>query len=204
MNKTPLIIVSFLILVCSAIIYWIWTSSILNLANPQKVNSSIAIFACLGAFISATFVVYSYLHTNKSFIESQRPHLLIQVENLKAKENNQSETLIPMTRIHYRNITNNRFLDLTIGVKVSAENREIDLSDLFRPNMTMIGLDSRQRTFAPISLLNERGLNIRAVARKGNEVKLNLTYTYTFNKKREIVEAQLYRWDAEREEWSIC
>ena len=204
MNKTPLLITLALFLTAVIASTFIWCSPSIEITDSERINTQIAIVSCLGAFVSATFVIFSYLQTNRAFVESQRPHLLLFIENLKVKENNASERLIPMSRIHYRNITNNRFTDLTISLTVTAVSRIFDLSDLFRKKMTMIGQDSRQRTFNPVEELRSRGLGLQNVAGQGNEVILIVNYTYTFNGKLDDVEAQRYRWDAQREEWSIC
>lgn len=204
MNKTPLFITLALFLTAAFASAYLSFSTKLQLTDSELVNAHIAIVACLGAFVSATFVIFSYLQTNRAFVEAQRPHLLVQIENLKAKENDTSESLIPMSRIHYRNIANNRFTDLTIILLVTAINRTFSLSELFREEMTMIGLDARQRTFNPITELRSRGLELQDVASQGNEVILTVDYKYTFNDKQDYVNAQTYRWDARRQEWSIC
>lgn len=204
MNRVPTIIS--VGLVVAAVTASVYISSIggLTLSDSEQVNAYIALSACLGALVSATFVVFSYLETNKAYVEAQRPHLLIQMASLKAKEDQTSETLIPMSSIHYRNISNNRFLDLTILVRVSARNRSFSLSDLFREKMTMIGQDTRQRTFNPTTELRSRGLELQQVATEGNEIQLTIDYKYTFNGIEDYVNAQVYRWDAKREEWTIC
>lgn len=172
--------------------------------DADLVSAQIAVAACLGAFVSTTFVVFSYMTTNKAYVEAQRPHLLVQVESLKVPKDDSPDRLIPNTRIHYRNITTNRFRDLTLIVAVTANNRNFVLDDLFRSKMTMIGLDSRQRTFDPVAELKSRGLELQQVAAQGSEVRLTIGYTYTFNGKADHVDAQTYRWDARYEEWVIC
>jgi hypothetical protein len=163
----------------------------LQLKPSEVVNTLIAIFASLGALISATLVVASYLQTNKAFVESQRPHLLVFVESLKQEG------------IHYHNITNNRFDDLSISVVIFANNREYDLSNLFRNNMTMIGQDKRQRSFLTFDEVNKHGLDIQNTAKSGREVKLKVGYRYTFNGELDIVNAQEYLWNAVVEDWQI-
>lgn len=204
MNKTPLVITLVLCLVAAVALAYISSSKALELTDAELINSYVAIGACLGAFVSATFVVFSYLQTNRAYIESQRPHLLIQIQNMLADEKDESGVPIPMSRINYRNITNNRFTNLSIGVIVTAQNRTISLSDLFRQNMAMIGHDSRSRTFNPGRELSKRGLELQETAEAGNEINLYLSYSYTFSGVKDTVEAQMYRWDAKRREWQIC
>ena len=156
MHKTPLFITCVLVLAAVLASLFISFSTSIELTDPELINAHLAIFACLGAFVSATFVIFSYLQTNRAFVESQRPHLLIQVQSFRARESATSDRTIPMSRIEYRNITNNRFTDLTISPMVSADNQTFDLSGLFREKMTMIGLDFRQRTFNPVEELRNR------------------------------------------------
>lgn len=199
MDKITGAIVSFLILFAAAGAWGIVYCDTLGLKPNEMVTALIAVIASLGALVSATFVVASYLQTNKAYIESQRPHLLILVKSLKHNESGQ-----PVSRIHYHNITNNRFNDLTITVSVDAENRTYDLSHLFRSKMTMIGRDQRQRSFNPIEELTKLGLDLQGTARSGKEVKLRVGYKYTFNGVEDVVNAQEYRWDAGDQQWSIC
>lgn len=204
MNKIPILITVALILVATVAATYLHRSDALSLTDSELLNAHIAIAASLGAFVSATFVVFSYLQTNRAYVESQRPHLLVQIENLKANEDNSSARLVPMTRIHYRNITTNRFTDLSLVVYIVKGKSTFNLSDLFREKMTMIGLDSRQRTFNTFTELRGRGLELQEVTSSGSVVQLIIDYEYTFNGKRDYVSAQMYRWDAARQEWSIC
>lgn len=199
MNKITGAIVIFLILLAAAGAWEIVYCDTLRLKPNEIVSALIAVIASLGALVSATFVVASYLQTNKAYIESQRPHLLIFIENLM--HNDRSH---PVSRINYKNITNNRFNDLTITISVDAENRTYDLSYLFRSKMTMIGQDQRQRSFNPIEELERQGLNLQQTAYSGKEVKLRVGYRYTFNDVEDVVNAQEYRWGAGDQQWHIC
>ncbi|WP_282150722.1 hypothetical protein [Vibrio diabolicus] len=178
--------------------YLIIFSEHIALKDSEVVTALIALFGTFGALISATFVVASYMQTNKAYIESQRPHLLILVESLT--EHGTGE---PVSRIHYRNITNNRFTDLTITVVLAAENREVNLGHLFRANMTMIGQDQRQRSFKILDEATKLGLDINTTAMSGREVKLLIGYEYTFNNIKDHVSAQEYIWNANSSEWLI-
>ncbi|EHQ9269905.1 hypothetical protein ACJO1Y_05325 [Vibrio parahaemolyticus] len=178
--------------------YLILFGKTITLEDSEVVTALIALFGTLGALISATFVVASYMQTNNAYIESQRPHLLILAESLTEKG-----TAEPVTCIHYHNITNSRFTDLTITVVLEAENRKVNLSHLFRSNMTMIGRDQRQRNFKILDEATKLGLDIESTAMSGREVKLLLGYEYTFNDAKEHVGAQEYIWDANSREWRI-
>ena len=180
--RIPIIITVILVLITVAAFCILLTSKSLRLTNAEMVNSLIAIFACLGALISATFVIYSYLMTNYAFIQSQKPYLLIQV--VKGRDVIEGNRTVPTTVIHYTNITDNTFLDLTMDLRVSVLDKEIDISDLFTPNIYMAARDKRNRTFKPIELLlNKCGININAKAQADNPVILKVGYKYSFNKK---------------------
>lgn len=69
MNKTPLIITLFLCLSAVAAVVVISISNLFTLNDAELVNAYIAVAACFGAFISATFIVFSYLQKNKTYIE---------------------------------------------------------------------------------------------------------------------------------------
>lgn len=198
-SKTIKGIVFFLIILAGVGVFTIVSYDNLELSAYETVIALISLFTSLGALVSATFVVASYLQTNKAYIESQRPHLLIFVDNLKHQE-----TDLPVSKINYLNITNNRFNDLTIMISVEAENRIYDLSYLFRSKMTMIGQDQRQRLFNPIEELDKLGLEVQKTARSGKGVKLKVKYKYSFNGAEDIVNAQEYLWDTETQQWSIC
>ncbi|KJQ86340.1 MULTISPECIES: hypothetical protein [unclassified Vibrio] len=168
------------------------------LSQKDKISAYIAIVATLGALVSAAFVVFTYIATSNAYVEAQRPHLLALMHNGFTPQAQ------PMSTLEYRNVTQNRFNDLTIDIKVLAANRTYSLSELFRANMTMIGYDQRQRTFDPIQELNNLGLNLLQVAGQGNEVSLEVSYSYTFNGCKEYVLAQVYRWNLARNEWEIA
>ncbi|MBS9995441.1 hypothetical protein J4H55_23500 [Vibrio alginolyticus] len=197
MKKLPIIIS--IILVALALWGGFYVHGTPNnvLSLKDKVSAYIAIVATLGALVSAAFVVFTYIATSNAFVEAQRPHLLAMMHNIFTQQNQ------PMSTLEYRNVTQNRFNDLTIDIKVLAANRTYSLSELFRPNMTMIGYDQRQRTFDPIQELNNLGLNLLQVAGQGNEVSLEVSYSYTFNGCKEHVLAQMYRWNLARNEWEI-
>lgn len=198
MNKITISITSFLCVSTVLSVLYLANCSELEINDADLISLYISIAACLGALISATFVVFSYLQTNKAYVEAQRPHLLAMIQNLVLEGSGD-----PVSRLHYHNITNNRFDDLTLNLKVKAANREYSLSELFRKKMTMIGRDQRQRSFQPIKELKSLGLDIQATAESGSEVILEVNYEYTFNNVKDIVNAQMYRWSATRREWEI-
>ena len=204
MKNVPLIIVGLLVTIAVAAGWYVATSEVLCLKGPILVNAEIAIVASLGAAISATLVIYSYLRTNEAFVESRRPQLLLQVHNLHANVQDQPNQTIPMTRVFYRNITTNMFKDLTINVSVTTQNRTVSLNDLFTSNMMMVGTDERQRNFNTFQELGNRGLEIPNIAQQGNDVILDIGYSYTFNKEFDDIQVNSYRWDPASMEWHIA
>lgn len=201
-NLIP-ILLTCIVLVISGILLFQIISKSTFFSNSDKMQNLINLFLACFASISAIYVVYSYVQTNSAFILSQRPSLLVQVESLHIQNPNNSNSSLPRTRIHYKNTTNNSFDDLSFNITVYTSSRTVDISDLFRREMKMPGFDTRQRTFDPIYELNSRGFNIIQEASQGNEVKLKISYTFTFLNKKEKIEAQEYKWNNNINEWEI-
>ncbi len=204
MYKLPVIISLVLLAVAGIACTYLLKSPQLTLTDAQLVSSLITLFACLGALISATFVVYSYLQTNRIFLLGQRPSLLIQVKSEHLKPTPQSESSAPFTFIHYTNTTSNEFADLIIFVKLKLPSREIDLSDLFKPKMFMAGHDQRHRRFETLSFLASRGVDINKETTSGNQVILSPSYTFTFNGKLEERKGPEYKWNSGIQHWELA
>ena len=199
MFKVPLAITIVLIIIALTAFIVVITSTTLELID--RVTSSIAIFACLGGGISATFVICSYIHTNFAFVLSQKPSLLIQVTSVHKES--QPPSIIPITIIHYENTTANEFTDLTLNITIRVANREVDISELFRPKMFMAAHDRRDRRFETLSLLSQRGIDVNSETRAGNPVELTTGYSYTFNKIIEKRNGPEYKWNADIQHWEI-
>lgn len=203
MVRTPIIITIALIILSAMFSIWLTNTDFLKLTDAEIVSNLILISASVGAFISATFVIWSYLHTNEAFILSQKPALLIFIKNLNVKRSDDNPEIVHMTQISYKNTTNNTFYDLTIKVIVKIANRTIDLSDLFTEKMYMAGYDERQRQFITVDILNERGVNLLDLTNNGHEALLTLSYQFNFNNKLENIEVQKYRWETDKRVWSL-
>ena len=203
MKNPPIIISIALIIVVGVTGLWLPFSESVALTPSELVQSEITLLATLGALVSAAFVVYSYLQTNLAFQESRRPQLLIQVESQKMPRSKEDIELVPLSLIHYKNVTQNQFTDLCVRVKVEANNRTVDISDLFKKKMIMVGYDSRIRRFDPIDTLSHRGVDIQKLAESGNEVIMKISYEYSFLNQLEIVECQEYKWDPNGLQWII-
>ncbi|MBU0707835.1 hypothetical protein KKG41_05695 [Patescibacteria group bacterium] len=167
-----------------------------GLDNNQKIQNLIALVALSVAIISVVFVINSYLLTNAAFVLSQQPSLLIQVNS--GKENN-----VPYTQIHYRNVTNNTFFDLTFNISVYANNKVIDISDIFRSKMNMPGQDSRQRTFKTAEILSAKGFDILNIDPSKTSVRLTIEYQYIFMNNATNILAQEYKWNHQLSQWEI-
>jgi hypothetical protein len=202
MNRVPVFISLFLFVVVGGAAIWLATACI-GLKKSEIISAEIALLGTLGALISAAFVVYSYLQTNIAYRESQRPQLLVQVESQNLPVSQEDQTIVPLSLVHYRNITNNQFKDLNINMFVHALNRTADISDLFKRNMAMIGHDFRVRRFRPDETLLKRGLDIQNISSAGNEVILKIEYEYSFFSKTAKVECQEYKWDPNLQQWII-
>lgn len=203
MKNTPVIISTILLLIVGATALWLPNSESIALTASELVQAEIALLATLGALVSATFVVYSYSQTNMAFLESKRPQLLVQVESQNLRRSQEDPEIVPLSLIHYRNVTQNQFTALNIYITVESANRTVDISDLFKKNMVMIGYDSRIRRFKPLELLLERGMDITSLAESGSEVLMKIRYEYSFLKHNEIVTCQEYKWDPNLSQWII-
>ena len=198
MKKSPVVIS--LILICLGIISFFYVSAIPNneINMKDKVSFYLSIVSCVGALVSAAFVVFTYISTSRAYVESQRPQLLLFLHN-GLDDNGKLLSIL-----QYKNITSNKFTDLTIDLKVSAFNREYSLSELFRSKMTMIGGDERQRAFDHESELKSLGLELSTVSKQGHEITIDVSYSYSFNGSIETEHAQFYRWCIARSEWEIA
>ena len=203
MYRVPTIITAILIVAGASTTVYLIKSTGLSLDDAQLVSSLIALFACLGALISATFVVYSYIQTNRAFLLGQKPFLLIQVKSEHLQPNPQTQGVVPFTFIDYTNTSQNEFNDLTLFVKLRVANRDVDISDLFKPKMFMAAHDQRHRRFETLSFLSERGIDINNETASGNQVILSTHYTFTFNNKLEERKGPEYKWNGQIQHWEL-
>ena len=161
------------------------------------VSNIIQIWTCVAVLISVIFVIYSYIQTNRAFVLSQKPHLLLIVFD----RTNKDTPPVHRTQIHYENKSNNPFYDLNISVEVSTQNTTVDLSDLFSPNMYMAVGDKRDWTFGTKKQLLQRGFDLDAAVKANKTIILLLEYSFSFNNKKEIIKVQEYIW--KNNAWSI-
>lgn len=180
-------------------ISYITTSTQLSLTDSDRISFVIAMVTSSGGLVSVAFVVFSYWQTNEAHIDAQRPQLLVQMNN-----SFQQNTNLPVSVISYKNVTRNKFDDLTISVTLSADGKECSLNHLFRKKMTMIGLDERHRNFQPYHEVSKLGVDMQKLVAAGKEVRLRIGYHYTFYGSNSVVnEAQRYVWNAKSKTWDI-
>ena len=165
-----------------------------QIKEVERINSLISLLACLGGFIAATFVIYSYYLTNRAFVASQRPALLLQVGNEVVKDHPGSTAPTHFTKIPYKNTTHNAFTDLSIEVRLQVGDQEADFDDLFTPGMYVAGQDERIRRFDTCAECAKRGVDLAENEALGHEVTLTLRFTYSFLGKTESHAVQAYRW----------
>lgn len=158
-----------------------YISSLSDLSLHNRIGTIIQTWACVAASISASFVIHSYVLTNRSFIDSRRPALLLQVVGG-----------FPTTQVHYENRSVNPFRDLTIKMKLNANGTIIDLSDLFSSKMYVAPWDARDRRFDTKQEFFKHGINIDAATIANERIILSLEYEYMFNGRIEIVKVQSY------------
>lgn len=169
-----------------------------GLSKADIVSNVIQIWICVGAFVSAAYVISSYMHTNRAFILSQKPHLLLFVSQKELPRSQDDNEMVHMTFINYVNNSDNPFYDLSLSVKVSTPNTTVNLDDLFTQNMYMAARDSRERNFATVDELKKRGFDLNSAAEQNQEIVLSLAYKFTFNKKVEEIKVQEYIWDTSK------
>jgi hypothetical protein len=131
MQRVPVTISVLIIIAWDATSWFLISSSQVGLTGAQLVEYLILLATAAGAFVSATFVVWSYLQTNQAFALSQKPALLLVVNNLKLARSTTNQEIVHRTQVIYRNTTQNSFYDLTIQLDVTVANRSVDLSDSF-------------------------------------------------------------------------
>lgn len=203
MYRIPTIITAILIIIAASATAYLIKSTSLSLNDAQLVSSLIALFGCLGALISATFVVYIYIQTNRVFLIGQKPCLLIQIQNKKLQTNPQQKGVVSVTSITITNTSQNEFNDLTLYVNLQVWKKKLDISDLFTPNMFIAAQDRRQMNFKTLSYLSKRGMEIKQATVNGYSVILSTHYTFTFNNKLEERQGPDYKWNSQKELWSL-
>ena len=199
LSRAEAIAVFITILLISFSIFF--TSSIYNSSSLElkdKISNIIFLITCMGSLLAATFFIMNYIIVKDTFIKSLEPILLIQV----VSEVRPDATGVAI--IHYINPTNNPFIDLRISCQICFWTPCIDYSFIFSKNMYMGPHDSRNRRFNFIDDLKEKGYNIDEILSLGKEIRLQLSYTYTFYGKKKRIDIQQYKWNSKINQWEIA
>jgi hypothetical protein len=202
MSKIPTFISIVLFIAGAAAVTLITLHPDIHLETKEYIQAITSIVATTGALISVTYVVSSYRQSIKTFHEAYRPQLLVQVENLFEIDPDSQEK-IPVSIIHYRNISDYQFNSLTLHLSVDAFGKKLSLDDLFAPDMTMPGQDVRHRKIRPVHLLNERGIYLNTVVKDGSPPRLTIEYEYTYAGILNKVSSQCYIWNVKLQVWEI-
>lgn len=195
----------FLVIACLGIIAFVVYLMFYVKYKPFSIElalSGLQFLISLSTLISLAVVIHNADITNRTFILTQKPSLLLQVIDEKIKDQN-SNDLIHMTKIHYENNSSNPFYDLTIMTKVYTPDLTVDLSNLFKPKMYMASKDARDWRFNTAAELIKRGFDLSAAIKAGKKIKLSLEYTYSFLNKIETIHIQEYIWNEKRAGWDI-
>jgi len=205
-NRIPFFLTIFLVVLGLASTIFLLHKGIgLGLGIADIISNIIQIWICVGAFISVAYVISSYIQTNRAFILSQKPYLLLYVAEREVQRSEKNKEIVHVTGINYKNNSANPFYDLSLSIKISTPNTTVDLSDLFTRNMYMTAGDSRERSFITVDELKKRGFDLNAAIEQNQIIILSLAYEFTFNKRLETVNVQEYFLDTSKGKvhWTI-
>ena len=177
-----------------------------QLSAAERVTNIILALTCFGVLASFFYLINNYNIMRSSYLKSLQPALLIQVVTPKVANASGSQQSSPQPRrtiIKYRNPTNNAFEDLTIYCKVCLGNECVNYDYLFSTNMYMGPYDDRNRRFDIENDLLKKGHNINQLASSGTEVRLVLSFQYSFLEQTITQEVQQYKWDPKIRQWEI-
>ncbi|MCK5215014.1 MAG: hypothetical protein KAR05_06640 [Candidatus Omnitrophica bacterium] len=197
--KIP-IILTFLLLIIGIIAHLAIVKC--SIVNNNQISNVIQVWACIAAFISATFVIYSYWITNQSFYLSQKPRLKLAIVDTYPIDEKTKEK-VHYTRINYANVSDNAFEDLTIKINFIYNNTTFSLV-LFDEKMYMAPRDVRDRYFSTKKDLKEKyAFSLEEAEKTGKEILITTEYEYTFCGKKEVVKMQKYIWETNKQRWAI-
>jgi len=182
------VLISFFIIIVGLLSTWFLCKQGygLGLKIQDIVTNVIQIWICVASFVSVTFIIASYIHTNNAFLISQKPYLLLQVINGNMNNNH-------VTIIRYHNPSSNPFYDLSLFVKVYTSDQTIDLGYLFLSKMYMASYDERTRNFFTFETLTKHDFDIDHVISQKQEIILSLSYGFTFNNEKITIHVQEYK-----------
>ena len=189
------IIITILLIILGVGVTMVIQTKFRNLTGNDKIRHWLSLWALMVASVSAVFVISSYQQTNKAFILSQKPSLLIQMRN--GADIGLHEDL---TQIYYENTSDAAFEDLNIKLTIITSTTTIDFSDLFsNNNMYMASKGYRELLFKTKEEFLKEGINLDEV----DGVILNVGYEFHFLGKLIPIDAQEYKWKKEENRWNI-
>ncbi len=172
-----------------------------QLSAAERVTNIILALTCFGVLASLFYLINNYTIMRSAYLKSLQPALLIQVTTEVATAPSSQQPR--RTVIRYRNPTNNAFEDLSIYCEVRLGNEYVNYDHLFSANMYMGPYDDRSRRFDFENDLLRRGHNIDQLASSGTEVRLVLSFQYSFLQQTITREVQQYRWHSKIRQWEI-
>lgn len=195
--KVPVVVSAVILIASLSLTVWM---SFLGLPDKDFLGLVIGAWANAGALVSATFVVYGYLINVKAFAESQKPRVLLFVENAKAKLIQSGEE-VHQTRIHYKNRGGVECEQLSLFAELVRDTEEIEIPRLFGEPINLQMGDSRVRDFPTKAYLLENGI---ANAVVNNLAQYKLRVGYKVSSLGSFIERNYdYAWDATMERWNI-
>ncbi len=197
--KLPVTLSILLAAIALAVTIWV-TDQDIDLAN--KITITTYIFTASGGLISAVFLIYGYFINLSVFRESQKPRLLLQINNdRRILEIEKTKKDVHQTIVRYANLSQNECRGLNLKLSLMRDNEVIEIPRLFSPDMNMGPNDSRTRDFPTLSYLSMHGIP-EAVVQNLNQYTLRASYSYKLMDE-EISSHYDYKWDQKKERWSI-
>lgn len=175
-----------------------------ELVSIDSAASNVLLLISVGVAFSAVFIaLFQAREASRTFRESLRPRVLVQIENQKARVSEENPALVPVSLLHYRNHSTNDFRDLRLHLEIDVGNLRSDASSLFRGPMIFPAGDTRRKKILPYSDLPQFGVHLESHREDRPRVLLTITCSYSFFGEEEQHLLQKYLWDYEREEWEI-
>jgi len=196
--RVPIVVSVVLLFISAAFIFWMFS---LGLESKDLLSPLISTFAATGALISLVFVMYGYFINLSAFKESQKPRLLFQVHNAKAKLEGTNDIVHP-TIIAYSNVSAIECRGLSIHVHLISENDVIEVPRLFSKLLNIPPNDTRNRNFPTKVYFANNGIP-QQVIDKLDAYKLRVEYSYSIMG-GEVRSFYDYSWDSKNEWWSIA
>jgi hypothetical protein len=171
-------------------------------SEPGALDAVMQNGALIFALIAAFWTLWLTARNNETawlaYSQSTRPSALFWVDN------EFDGAGAPVTRINYRNASNNDVDRMRAKIRVFTNEESVDLSDLLPTDLLLPAGDSRNRRFPLYNKTAERGFDMRAKADAGEEIKMEIGYSYVHGGKRiSIPVQQRYVWVPANQRWDL-